>query len=114
MNQMETVQPQVQPVGEAPVKMELKPERIQQLLLRVPEWKLLDDGSGIQRVRPVSDPAKAREVVNRVCRIASVLRQPVSIAMDSREVIVTLKGHPVRGRSGGLTAAVFKLAEILG
>jgi pterin-4a-carbinolamine dehydratase len=114
MDQMEKVQQPSEVLGDAPVRMELKPERIQLLLQRVPEWRLREDGLGIERVRPVADPGRAREVVEQICRVASALRQPVSIAVDSKQVIVTLKGHPVRGCTGGLTEPVFKLAEALG
>jgi hypothetical protein len=38
----------------------------------------------------------------------------VSISLDEKEVTVTLKGHPVRGCTGGLTQAVIDLAGLIG
>lgn len=114
MNPIETLNPQSDPVADAPVKMYLKPERIQEMLQRLPGWKLCPDGGGIVRTRKLKDVEEARSFVNLVCTLAAAQRQPVKIRLSRRQVDVTLEGHPVRGCVGGLGKPVFNLADLIG
>jgi pterin-4a-carbinolamine dehydratase len=99
--------------GTRPVKLQLKPERIQELLRKLPGWRLC--GHGLVCARETASGAAAiRGYVNRVIRLATLRKQPVTIAVASGEVVVTLPGHPARGCVGGVTEAVFKLAELIG
>ena len=97
-----------------PVRMELKPERIQQHLLALPGWKLQRDGRGIESARQFTSPQGAGTFAALACRLATQRRQPVKVRLAGENIVVTLPGHPVRGCTGGLTDAVFKLAGLIG
>lgn len=97
-----------------PEKLELKPERVQQMLARLPNWGLRADGRAIERVREHASTKGARSFAAQVCRIATVQGQPVTVGLEGSKVVVTLTGHPVRGCTGGLTDPVFHLAELIG
>ena len=92
----------------------LKAERVQEALKRLPGWELDAGGREIVRTRRFKDPVGARAFVGLVCRLSSGQRQPVEIRLAREQVVVTLKGHPVRGCAGGLGSPVFKLAEMIG
>ena len=102
------------PVMPGPVRLYLKPERIQEQLQRVPDWKLSADGRGIVRTRELRDVLEARAFVDQVCRLSALQRQPVKVRLAGPKVDVTLEGHPIRGCVGGLTVPVFNLAEMIG
>ncbi|HWM89820.1 MAG TPA: 4a-hydroxytetrahydrobiopterin dehydratase [Thermoanaerobaculia bacterium] len=97
-----------------PVPAYLKPERIQEQLQRVPDWKLSPDGRGIVRTRELRDLVEARAFVDQVCRLSALQCQPVKVRLAGPKVEVTLEGHPVRGCIGGLGVPVFNLAEMIG
>lgn len=97
-----------------PEKAHLKPERVQQLLLKLPGWKLGAEGRAIERRRHFTSYAEAQAFVGRVGKLATGLRQPVRIALTGKRVDLALAGHPVKGRTGGLTNEVFKLAGRIG
>lgn len=97
-----------------PVKAHLKAERVQESLQRLPGWSLGEDGGEIVRKRKFNDSSGARAYVNNVCRLAAMRRQPVEIGFSGAQVVVTLKGHPVRGCTGGLTETVLNLAATIG
>jgi hypothetical protein len=105
---------QVMSIWEGPVRMNLKPERVQQLLLGVPSWKLREDGRGIETLRRFSHPGAASTFAAQACRLAMLRRQPVSVKLWGGEVVVTLHGCPARGCTGGLTEPVFHLAGLIG
>ena len=92
----------------------LKAERVQEALKRLPGWELDAGGQEIVRARKFKDAVGARAFVGLVCRLSSGQRQPVRIRLSGERVVVTLKGHPVRGCTGGLGKPVFKLAEMIG
>ena len=112
MEQMADVQ--VAAMGEPQVRTKLKPERVQQLLLGLPGWSLRKDGGGLESVRRFTSPGAAGAFAALACRLATVRRQPVKVAVLGGEVAVTLQGHPVRGCAGGLTSEVFVLAGLIG
>ena len=110
---------QVKQQGEAfppdgPEKAHLKPERVQQLLLKLPGWRLGAEGRSIARRRHFTSFAEVQSFVGRVGKLATRLRQPVTIAVSGKRVNLTLAGHPVKGRTGGLTEEVFNLAGHIG
>lgn len=92
----------------------LKAERVQEALKRLPGWELAAGGQEIVRTRKFKEPVGARAFVGLVCRLSSGQRQPVRIRLAGERVVVMLKGHPVRGCTGGLGKPVFKLAEMIG
>lgn len=98
----------------APEKAHLKPERVQQLLLKLPGWRLGAEGSGIRRRRQFTSLEAAQAFVGLVGKLACGHRQPVTIALAGKRVDLTLPGHPVKGRTGGLTDDVFDLAGHIG
>ncbi len=97
-----------------PEKAHLKPERVQELLMKLPGWRLGAEGRGIQRRRQFRSHAKAQAFVGFVGKLATGLRQPVTIALAGKRVDLILPGHPVKGRTGGLTDNVFDLAGLIG
>ena len=110
----QTTETQVTMSGEGPVRMNLKPERVQELLVGLPGWKLRGDGRGLESVRRFTHPGAAGSFAALACRLATVRRQPVKVHLSGGEVVVTLQGHPVRGCTGGLTSKVFTLAGLIG
>jgi pterin-4a-carbinolamine dehydratase len=105
---------QVVSMWEVPVRMNLKPERVQELLLRVPGWRLRPDGVGLETRRRFSQPGAASTLAAQACRLAMLRNQPVMVKLWGGHVVVTLHGHPVRGFVGGLTEKVFDLAALIG
>ena len=97
-----------------PVRMDLKPERVQQMLESLPGWALHSSGRAIVRVRLFSTEQGAGWFALNACSLANRLNQPVAVRLVGKEVTVALTGHPVRGCTGGLTDAVFKLAGRIG
>jgi pterin-4a-carbinolamine dehydratase len=107
--------PMEAPVPEAmQVVMRLKPERVQQLLLRLPGWRLRQDGRGIENVRSFNSGKAARSFVGHVCKLAEIRRQPVNVRLAGKQVSITLQGHPAKGCIGGINGAVFNLAGKIG
>lgn len=104
----------MQQVSNAPERMHLKPERVQQLLRELPGWGLGVSGRAIERSRQFTSVAEAAEFVGVAGTLAMSQRQPVTIALAGRNVALTLTGHPIRGCTGGLTHPVFRLAAMLG
>ena len=98
----------------APERMDLKPERVQEALAKLPSWRLGECGSVIESERQFATCSRASSFAAYACRLASKLDQPVKIDLADRTVVVTLAGHPVRGCTGGLTDPVFKLADLIG
>jgi len=97
-----------------PERMHLKPERVQQLLLKLPGWRLGAEGRAIERRRHFTSFAEAQAFVGRVGKLATGLRQPVTIVLTGKRVNLSLAGHPIKGRTGGLTDEVFNLAGRIG
>ena len=96
------------------VVMRLKPERVQQLLRRLPGWRLRQDGRGIENVRSFNSAKAARAFVGHVCKLAEARRQPVNVRLAGKQVSITLQGHPAKGCTGGINGAVFNLAGHIG
>jgi pterin-4a-carbinolamine dehydratase len=105
---------QVMAIWEGPVKMNLKPERVQELLLKVPGWRLRADGRGLESHRRFSHPGAASTWAAQACRLAALRNQPVMVKLWKREVVLTLHGYPAHGCVGGLTEKVFDLAALIG
>ena len=97
-----------------PVRMDLKPERVQQLLLALPGWKLREDGRAIVTERKFASAKTAGAFGALACRLATQERQPVAVRLVGEQIMITLPGHPLRGCVGGLTGPVFRLAGLIG
>lgn len=100
--------------GDAPVRMNLKPERVQQLLLALPGWRLRRDGRELETLRRFTSAGAASAFASLACRLATYQRQPVKVAVLGSDVVVRLQGKPVRGCTGGITEPVFHLAGLIG
>lgn len=105
---------EMQQASHVPERMHLKAERVQLLLRELPGWSLGAGGRGIERSRHFKSVCEAAEFVGVTGKLAMAQRQPVTIAISGRNVVLTLTGHPVKGCTGGLTNPVFRLAGILG
>ena len=92
------------------VVMRLKPERVQELLLKLTGWRLQDDGLGLENVRTFTSGQSARSHVSRICKLAEEARQPVQLRFAGSQVILTLQGQPGKG----INTNVFKLAGQIG
>src|SRR5688500_10500659 len=99
---------------EVPVRMDLKPERVQQALLRLPSWKLRQGAVGIESTRRFTTSQGATSFAAWSGRLASKMGQPLKVDLVGEQVTVALPGHPVRGCTGGLTSVVFKVADLIG
>lgn len=110
---MDKTEPLVAEVA-MPERMHLKPERVQEALLRLPSWKLRQDALEIESTRRFATSQRASSFAAYSCRMASKMGQPLKVDLVGEQVIVSLKGHPVRGCTGGLTDAVFRLADLIG
>ncbi|HYN20942.1 MAG TPA: 4a-hydroxytetrahydrobiopterin dehydratase [Thermoanaerobaculia bacterium] len=103
-----------------PVKANLKSERVQDTnrlqrdLQDIPEWKLGEDSQAIHRVKEFRSLAAAEAFVGFVGKLATLTRQPVTLALAGKLVGVTLAGHPVVGCTGGLNKTVIRLAGMIG
>jgi hypothetical protein len=56
----------------------------------------------------------AGSFARNACWLAAKLSQPMMVRLAGNEVSIILTGHPVRGCTGGLTNAVFNLADLIG
>jgi pterin-4a-carbinolamine dehydratase len=100
--------------ADAPVRMDLKPERVQQMLAKLPGWELHPSGQAIVRTRTFTTDQAAGSFARNACWLASKLHQPATVRLVGKEVGIALTGHSVRGCVGGLTGAVFNLADLIG
>ena len=105
---------QVVTIWEDPVRLNLKPERVQELLMMVPGWRLRKDGRGLESYRRFSSPGGASTLAAQACRMAMLRNQPVMVKLWRGEVVVRLHGYPGHGCVGGLTEQVFDLAAHIG
>src|SRR5690349_13309934 len=86
-----------------PVRMYLKPERVQQLLLALPGWKLREDGRAIVTDRTFTTAQGAGAFGALACRLAAQEGQPVAVRTVGEQIVITLPGYAARGCTGGLT-----------
>ena len=103
-----------EPIPDAPDKLELKPERVQEEMARQLGWAKREGMLGIHRARKFASYLEAEAYVAFVFRMAAHRRQPVSVTQSGRKVSITLTGRPGRHRAAGLTNAVYGLACELG
>jgi pterin-4a-carbinolamine dehydratase len=101
-------------IPDAPDKLELKPERVQEEMARQLGWAKRDGMLGIHRARKFASYLEAEAYVAYVFKMAAHRRQPVAVAQSGGKVSITLTGRPGRHRSAGLTNAVYDLACVLG
>ncbi len=118
----ETVKVEIQSLGtklrrppRRPVGTKLKSERVEEMLQAMPDWSLTAEGGVIQRTRKFPTARVAGLFAGYVADFASSRRQGAHVMLSGRQVVVALPGAPLRnGRFGGLTEAVFALAQQLG
>lgn len=106
--------PVVTDVG--PVRMYLKPERIQ-LMLRLqslPGWQVQPDALAIDRVRQFPSTELAMAYAGFAEKLARHRKLPLSVHLADRVVLVTLRGPRNHGRPGPVTDRVLDLARQLG
>lgn len=96
-----------------PERLELKPERVQQLALRL-GWEEREGAAGIHRRRKFANAVEAEAYAAFVLKAAALRRQPVTVGFKGRKVSIELQGRPGRGKTSGLTDAVYALACALG
>ena len=101
-------------IPEAPDKLQLKPERVQQEMARQLGWATREGMPGIHRARKFASYLEAEAFVAFVFKVAAQRRQPVSVTQSGRKVGITLTGRPGSHRAAGLTNAVYALACALG
>lgn len=97
-----------------PEKAHLKPERVQEMLRKLPGWKLGDEGQSILRRRRFTSLKEIHGFVRRVSQLAAQYEQPVRIALSGKSVALTLPGRHIKKSGGGLTMDVFNLASQIG
>ena len=116
----QTGQLQNEPLTYRPEKANLKSERVQdaaeieERLRNLPGWKLGAGGTGIRRARKFPRPEDAEAFVAFVGRMATSNRQPVTICLTGRLVLVVLTGRRASADDGGLSEGTFKLAAMIG
>jgi len=114
MNQLLTFTTTQGAIPDAPDKLELKPERVQEEMARQLGWSKREGMPGIHRARQLANYLEAEAYVAFVFKVAAHRRQPVTVTQSGRKVSITLTGRPGRHRAGGLTNAVYDLACVLG
>jgi hypothetical protein len=102
--------------GSEVVKMYLKPERIQLMLLlqSVPGWHVLPDARAIDRLRELPTAELAVAYAAFVEKLGRSTRVPVSVHVADRHVLVTLRGPKSHGKPGPLNQRVLDLAKQIG
>lgn len=113
-NPMLTFKPTQEPIPDAPDKLELKPERVQQEMARQLGWAAREGMLGIHRARKFASYLEAEAYVAFAFKMAAHRRQPVTVNQSGAKVSIVLTGRPGRHRSSGLTNAVYDLACVLG
>jgi pterin-4a-carbinolamine dehydratase len=118
----ETVKVEIQSSGtklrrppRRPAAGKLKSERVEEMLKAMPGWSLSPEGAAIQCTRKFPTARVAGLFAGYVADFASSRRQGAHVMLSGRQVVVALPGAPLRnGRFGGITEAVFALAQQLG
>ena len=87
----------------------LKAERVQEALRAMPEWKQVEAGKAIVRVRELPGTAAA-EYGAFVLSLAAALHQPVQLVLTGKQVVITLRGTP----ETGINNSTLRLAGHLG
>jgi hypothetical protein len=100
-------------VGEG-LAADLKKERLEELLRRVPGWGLAPSRQAIDRARVFPDPGVAEAYAAFVTRLARSRRQAVTIDVGGSQVIVTIYGQVEEACIAGLSEAAFALAADIG
>lgn len=109
-----------EPLASPPAKAYLKSERVEATrrirarLQQLPGWKLGAGDTAIRRAKKFARSADAEAFAAFVGRMATSYRQPVTIRLTGRLVLITLTGRCNSAGSGGLTNDVFNLAAVIG
>jgi len=99
-----------------PLKMYLKPERVQIMLLlqALPGWQVLPNGRVIDRVRQFPSTELAMSYAAFSEKLARGVKLPISIHVADRVVLLALRSPSRHGRLEPLTERVLDLARQLG
>jgi hypothetical protein len=99
-----------------PMKMYLKPERVQIMLLlqALPGWQVLPNGRMIDRVRQFPSTELAMSYAAFSEKLARGVKLPISIHVADRVVLLALRSPSRHGRLEPLTERVLDLARQLG
>ena len=108
------VEDRQEPIPGMPDKLELKPERVQEVVAQQLGWAKREGMPGIHRARKFASYLEAEAFVAFVVKAAAHRRQPVTVSQTGRKVSMTLTGRPGRNRGAGLNKAVYDLACVLG
>ena len=114
MNQLLTFTTTQGAIPDAPDKLELKPERVQEEMARQLGWAKREGMLGIHRARKFASYLEAEAYAAFVFKMAAHRRQPVTVSQSGAKVSITLTGRPGRHRASGITNAVDDLAWVLG
>ena len=90
----------------------LKPERIQELLLALPGWRLAKEGKAIERTWTMPSGQVAALFGAYVSTYGKALGLEVVLGLGDRLARVTLSQQV--GCETGLTESVFELARVIG
>jgi pterin-4a-carbinolamine dehydratase len=85
-----TVETPAGAIGADPIKTELKPERVQEMLTAAPAWQLLDGTATLHREKKFPDRVAAMLYSSYVSSLASSLKVPASVRLRGLRVLVTL------------------------
>ena len=99
-------------VAAMPDKLELKPERVQQLARQL-GWEE-SEGVGLHRSRKFHSVIETEAYAAFALKVAGRRRQPVTVSVTGRQVTIALSGRTGSSKSAGITNAVYALACALG
>jgi pterin-4a-carbinolamine dehydratase len=93
------------------IKTELKPERVQEMLLAAPAWQLLSGTATLHREKKFPDAMSAALYSSYVRSLASIIKVPAGVRLQGLKVKVTL-GSARKDRNP-LTEAQLGLAVMI-
>lgn len=100
-------------VAAMPDRLELKPERVQELARQL-GWEESEGVPGLHRSRMFHSFIEAEAYAAFVFKMAGRRRQPVTVNVTGRQVSIALQGRTGRNKASGITNAVYTLACALG
>jgi len=92
----------------------LKAERVQERLRRMPGWRLVPGGRGIDRVKDLGTAESAADFAGFVLRKAARDKQAVRVEIQGTRLILAVLGSTHSGARGGITDNQLDFAATLG
>jgi hypothetical protein len=96
-----------------PVFEELKPERVQEELRRLPDWVLLTSGKAIQSALQFTSERAAAQYASFASATAADVGQPMHLTLNGKSLTMKLCSPRRNGRAAPLDAGVFQFARLL-